>query len=92
MKLFLKINKDVEVWSDQHCFIVKRKKENGNWKDYWYLPTLEMALAEVFDYLIKEKGAFKLREDLDKLIRTLKSIKREIMDSKPASKISSKRV
>lgn len=71
MNLVCKVNSEIELWADEHNFIVRfKKKGKYNSNKAWYFPNLGMAFNELFNYFVV-KG---MKESKGKEIKDLKEI------------------
>ena len=77
MKLFLKIDKHIEIWQDQFNFIVRFKKgKEYLTKKNWYLSSFDSALSEAIDELLKTS---KVKPEIEEIKKLLFKIKQDIL-------------
>lgn len=80
MFLVCEINSQIEIWGDEHNFIVRFKDQNGKYQDKknWYFPNLAMALDELLDYLVKKGVKNTEKKELEDLKEVVWKTKEEL--------------
>ena len=74
MKLILKINNNVSIWSDFRQYIVKVGKVR------WYFGSIEECFLDIYEHLCKGKLEENMEKNLQEIRRIILEAKDEIVD------------
>jgi len=79
MKLVLKVNNNISIWSDAKQYVIKVC--HGKTPEYWYFGTLDTCFEEIFDHLCKIRLEENEKKEMKEVAKIILDTKKEIFDT-----------